>query len=93
MPPETNHLSKVDKQAITIMITNAFTQICQDNPMQGVASLGTTSGAVTTVPDTLKVEEVSLFNPNVDDPTELNARIVTVGCHTVYKDIFAFTAT
>ena len=86
-----NHLSEADKQAITIVITNAFAQICQDNPMQGAVSPGTTSGAVTTVPDTLKAEEVSLFNPDVDDPTELNARIITVRCHTVYKDVFAFT--
>ena len=91
MPPEMNHLSEADKQAITIVITNAFAQICQDNPMQGAVSPGTTSGAVTTVPDTLKAEEVSLFNPNVDDPTELNARIITVRHHTVYKDVFTFT--
>src|SRR5438045_2954956 len=74
MPPEMNHLSEADKQAITIVITNAFAQICQDNPMQGAVSPGTTSGAVTTVPDTLKAEEVSLFNPDMDDPTELSAR-------------------
>ena len=91
MPPKMNHLSEVDKQAITIMIANAFTQIHQDNPMQGVVSPGTTSGTVTTVPDTLKAEEVGLFNPDVDDPTELNARIVTVRCHMVHKDVFAFT--
>ena len=91
MPPKTNRLSKADKQAIAIMIANAFTQICQDNPMQGAVSPGTMSGTVTTVPDTLKAEEVGLFNPDMDDPAELNAGIVTVRCHTVYKDVFTFT--
>src|SRR5438045_6980650 len=49
------------------------------------------SGTVTTVPDTLKAEEVGLFNPDMDDPAELNAGIVTVRHHMVYKDVFTFT--
>jgi hypothetical protein len=89
-PPEGNHLSDADRQAIAVMIASAFAQVRQDN-LQQVATPASNVREPSAGMDTLKSEEVGLFNPDVEDSTDLNAGITTVGRHTVYKDVFAFT--
>ncbi len=38
----------------------------------------------------LKSEDIGLFYLDIRDSSGLNMGIITMGCHIVYKDLFAF---